>query len=55
MEFLFYWLDDKGKVNATRDPDIAERALKQFKQIWGSNKGDIELALLLGGENGRGI
>jgi hypothetical protein len=54
MEFLFYWLDDKGVVQTTEDPNVAEKALHEYKQIWGSNKGELELGLLLmGRENGR--
>jgi len=50
MHFLYYWLNDQNVVESTEDPDVAEAALKQFKHVLASNKGDIDLGLLLNGK-----
>jgi hypothetical protein len=44
---IWYWLDGAGKVQVTHDVKIAEKALKEHKQVWGCNKENIDLGLLV--------
>jgi hypothetical protein len=43
--WYWYWLDD-GKVQITEDANVAEKALREHKQIWGGCNGNIDLGPL---------
>jgi len=64
--WMYYWLDGEGKVQITEDPEVAEKALHEYKQIWWGNKVELEMLGAVGdseilnrlnnirkGENGR--